>query len=45
VALPQAAGVVAGLKPLVLAAQAALVVMVTPASPLGKEYDHALRNH
>lgn len=27
------------------AAQAALVALVTPASPLGKEYDHALRNH
>lgn len=28
-----------------LVARVGLVVLVTPASPLGKEYEHALRNH
>jgi len=43
-ALPQEAGAVVRVTP-EQAAQAALAVTVTPASPLGKEYDHALRNH
>ena len=43
--LPLAVEAVAGLKSPEQAGAAALAATVTPASHLGKEYDHALRNH
>jgi hypothetical protein len=44
VALPQEVEAVVRVAP-EQAALAVLVATVTPASHLGKEYDHALRNH